>query len=425
MHTKKLSVVKVPNEAINETENVEEFPRMPRMYLELLENKDKVKPELVNKEYDPDDAESIISFYSSKNDKNVSKLDPRMPTLEENNVFQRNNFQDNDDEDDDEDIVDDDDNDDFKSNDDDDDEDDDNDNDDDDDDLKSFVKEDISLSQSSNSLRSNNDNKDNINFLQNNVFNNNEEDFNDNDEVFSHKSFVSEKNDTRDKLKEILKNEGNRPSPPKLSDLEHAGMLKTNKVIPNLDHIEVQEEEDEEDKKRELLFKFELLKKSYKNVNLPEFTIHSSLKKMNEAYENQLRHLTLDSSVESYKNILVGGFMIFEFIFGVWFKFDMSGFTQQQILNMNQYERLLIELGQKSYVPEGQQWPVEVRLIGLIVLNAVIFIISKMILKKTGNNLMGMMNHVQSSSPGKPNPSPERQEPKKKMKGPSINIDEL
>ena len=200
--------------------------------------------------------------------------------------------------------------------------------------------------------------------------------------------------------------------------------LSLNRSIPNLEHLETNEDEDEEDKKRELLFKFELLKKSYKNVNIPEFSIHSSLKKMNETYENQLRHLSLDSSVESYKNILVGGFMIFEFIFGVWLKFDMSGFTQQQILNMNQYERLLIELGQKSYVPDGKQWPVEFRLVGLIVLNACIFIISKLILKRTGNNLMGMMNHVQNTVP-KNNNSSAPTEPKKKMKGPSINIDDL
>lgn len=405
--TKKLSVVKIPNTNTEDVSKVDEFPRMPRMYLELLENKEKIKPELVNREYDPDDAESIVSFYSSRNDKGITNFETRMPNLietkDENSDDEKEDDENDEDYDDDDDIE----------NDNDEEEDDDG----SDNDIKSFIKDDISLSNlsSNKSYHSNNDNDD-INFSEN--------DSQRDDEVFSHKSFVSEKNDTRDRLKEILKNEVKKPSPPRLSDLQHAGMLKTNRAIPNLDHLENQEEEDEEDKKRELLFKFELLKKSYKNVNIPEFTIHSSLKKMNETYENQLRHLSLDSSVESYKNILVGGFMIFEFIFGVWLKFDMSGFTQQQILNMNQYERLLIELGQKSYVPDGQQWPVEFRLVGLIVLNAVIFIISKMILKRTGNNLMGMMNHVQSSVPKSSNSS-QPTEPKKKMKGPSINIDDL
>ena len=408
--TKKLSVVKIPISKEEADNKVDEFPRMPRMYLELLENKDKIKPELVNREYDPDDAESIVSFYSSRNDKAVSNVDLSLPKLNEENEEEDDN--DDSGEEDNDDFLED-----NNSNNDDDDDDDENNFQDDNNDLSSFIKDDISLSNSSGSKSNHSEKRDDVKFDEN------ESQFDD-DEVFSHKSFVSEKNDTRDKLKEILKNEVKKPSPPRLSDLEHAGMLKQNRSIPNLEHLETNEDEDEEDKKRELLFKFELLKKSYKNVNIPEFSIHSSLKKMNETYENQLRHLSLDSSVESYKNILVGGFMIFEFIFGVWLKFDMSGFTQQQILNMNQYERLLIELGQKSYVPDGKQWPVEFRLVGLIVLNACIFIISKLILKRTGNNLMGMMNHVQNTVP-KNNNSSAPTEPKKKMKGPSINIDDL
>ena len=410
--TKKLSVIKIPINDAEKSDKVDEFPRMPRMYLELLENKDKIKPELVNREYDPDDAESIVSFYSARNDKAASNIDVRLPRLSEDNGESDNESE----EEQNDDFLED--NNSNSDNSDNDDDDDANDYHDNNNDLSSFIKDDISLTNSSGSKSNHSEKRDDVNFDEN------ESQFNDDDEVYSHKSFVSEKNDTRDKLKEILKNEVKRPSPPRLSDLEHAGMLKTNRSIPNLEHLENMEEEDEEDKKRELLFKFELLKKSYKNVNIPDFSIHSSLKKMNETYENQLRHLSLDSSVESYKNILVGGFMIFEFIFGVWLKFDMSGFTQQQILNMNQYERLLIELGQKSYVPDGKQWPVEFRLVGLIVLNAIIFIISKLILKRTGNNLMGMMNHVQNTVP-KNNNSSAPTEPKKKMKGPSINIDDL
>jgi hypothetical protein len=44
-------------------------------------------------------------------------------------------------------------------------------------------------------------------------------------------------------------------------------------------------------------------------------------------------------------------------VFGNFLGFDMQGFTKQQMLSMHDYERLLVELGEKSYVPEGSKWP--------------------------------------------------------------------
>ena len=60
----KIEVVKVPNNKdpkVNDSTNPN-FQRYPRMYLELIENKNKVKSEMVNKDYDPDDAISIKEF---------------------------------------------------------------------------------------------------------------------------------------------------------------------------------------------------------------------------------------------------------------------------------------------------------------------------------------------------------------------------
>ena len=99
-------------------------------------------------------------------------------------------------------------------------------------------------------------------------------------------------------------------------------------------------EQKDDDSKRELLFKFDLLRKSYPTAVIPDFTVHSELSSMQKAYDDTVRRLSLDSSVDNYKTYLVYGFMGCEFIFGNFLGFDMQGFTQQQILSMNSYEKL-------------------------------------------------------------------------------------
>jgi hypothetical protein len=70
--------------------------------------------------------------------------------------------------------------------------------------------------------------------------------------------------------------------------------------------------------------------------------------------------------------------------------------------------------------------PVEVRLIGLVLFNAVIFYIGKMIEKKGGSSMLDMFNAMTGQS-GEPKSPPKEDksnelptEPPKKMRGPSI-----
>lgn len=158
----------------------------------------------------------------------------------------------------------------------------------------------------------------------------------------------------------------------------------------------LQDQEDEEDQKRELLFRFEILRKSYPNTPIPEFTIHNDYATMKKQYDFILRKVHLDTNVDSYKSYLIGGFMVIEFIFSK-LGLDMSGFCQQQMFAMSKYEKLLIELGEKSYVPKSS-WPVEIRLIGLILFNALLFGFSKLIMKKTGANILNVMNNFTKPS---------------------------
>lgn len=209
-----------------------------------------------------------------------------------------------------------------------------------------------------------------------------------------------------------------RTALPTLSQLEQQGLAKIKKELPDISRINT----DDEDLKREMLFKFDLLKKSYKDQQIPEYSIHSDLNVMKKSYDDTVRRLSLDNSVENYKKYMIGAFMVIEYALGKWLHFDMQGYTQQQIISMSSYEKLLVEIGEKSYVPSGKKWPVEVRLIFLMIINTAFFVVGKMIMKNTGSNILNAINNMNKANT---NNSTQDSQPKKKMKGPDINLDDL
>lgn len=207
-------------------------------------------------------------------------------------------------------------------------------------------------------------------------------------------------------------NETTNRIPPTLAELEQTGVYNNKPELRNIDQITL-DEKDTMDKKRELLFKFDLLKKSYPNeLTLPEFTTHSDYNQMKDEYELQLKHLSLNSNVGTYKKFLIFGFIGTEFIFGKLLGFDMKGFTSAQTSksSMQEYDRLLIELGEKNYTPGTNKYSVEVRLLFVILMNAAMFIVSKMVMRSSGFDPSNLVNNEKSFN-----------EPKKKMRPPEID----
>jgi hypothetical protein len=411
MNREPIEVIRKPDHSIATavTHSKRNFPTMPQLYLELMENKDKINPTVVNRDYQPEIASEISDVLSVNNDDMIDATQTKT-RVASSALPSRTDIEDNDDDDGDDDDNDDDDDDDNDEddNDDDDDDDDDDDGDDGDDDDDDDGDDDDN-DEDDDDQTDFRERKATLNpHLTNKLYSLLRDDDDDVTNINSTEKFAQPGNQT---------NVYPPPShePPKLSDLEKTGALKRDKHIPNYT-AEAFSTEEIDELKRELLFKFELLKKSYQNVvDIPEFTMHTDYQEMKRAYDHTVRRLSLDSNVESYKTYLIGGFMIIEFILGNWLKFDMQGFTQQQILNMNKYDRLLIELGEKNYVPEGSDWPVEIRLLFMILLNAAVFIVGKLIMKKTGTNFMSMMNGLNDFS---------RTEPKRRMKGPTIDLND-
>jgi hypothetical protein len=429
-----VKVIKVPLKR-SPIDRPQVFPRLPRLYLELIENKAKIKQDLINKEHSPpisvgDRHNPIKDFdYYKKHTRKDRELPPNdtdddsdestTPTPpSKNNKKDKKDFEsrmdfllsdeDNDDESDEE-II--------EKN-------------------RSSSKESVSSSDSEIPETKDKD-KDKDKHKDDNSSAGDSEDLSIrlkellNDDSSSEVSF--DKNSERSSKKKKDKYSRHRDSmghsipvatnygsAPTLSELERQGGYIPRKELRDINQTTMNEQK-EEDSKRELLFKFDLLRKSYPSSIIPEYTIHTDIRTMQKSYGDSVRRLSLDSSVENYKTYIVYGFMGCEFVFGNFLGFDMQGFTQQQILSMNSYEKLLIELGEKSYVPTGSKWPVELRLLFMIIMNAAFFVISKMIMKKTGANILGMVNSMNAAPTQASTPAHR----KRRMKGPNIDLPDL
>lgn len=359
--SKDYNIVKVPLKNININGNKQIFPRVPRLYLELIENKDKIHQDFVGKEWVPRKIpeEIYIDNFYRQGDNDY-----------DDNVYESTDISD--------------------------------------------ISETDDFSDSDLESEVNQSKKDRISDVSSDISSRLKDLLDDkgDNEYFSQSSVSDKYSQRRDKNGTPTDHD-----PPTLSELKQSGGYVPQQEFVNLDQYnDTDNIQDEDEQKREILFKFDLLRKSYPASFIPEYNIHTDLNILKRGYQDNVRRLSLDSSVENYKTYLIYGFMACEFLFGNYFGFDMKGFTQQQITSMSSYEKLLIELGEKNYIPEGSKWPVELRLVFLILMNTAFFIVSRSIMKKTGSNIMGMMNKMSENVKSKP---------KRTMKGPTVNLDDI
>lgn len=404
-----IKVVKVPlpPEVKARNDRPKAFPRMPRLYLELIENKAKIKQDLINREYVPPKVprkieeerpnketptREIRRREREKTRKDEKRAEPETPEKEDlDSRLDRLLANDSSDEE-----------------------------------SVAHHRDSPEHSESDDHPGDHTDDSDALSVRLKELLNDTDESDADRSSIASRSPAPDKYSRHRDRRgRSVSRSPTPAPPPPSgrpvptLKELEAQGGFTARQELRDVNNVPMSEQ-DEEDSKRELLFKFDLLRKSYPAATIPEYTLHSDYGMMQKSYGDCVRRLSLDSSVDNYKKYLIGGFMLCEFVLGNFLGFDMQGFTQQQIISMSSYEKLLIEMGEKSYVSTGSRWPVELRLAGLIIVNAGFFLVSKMIMKKTGANLMNMINGMNQAHA----PAP-RQGPKRKMRGPNIDINDI
>jgi hypothetical protein len=203
-----------------------------------------------------------------------------------------------------------------------------------------------------------------------------------------------------------------------------------NEIVGEPDpHEGMSQEQIDAQEKEEYIWRFKILKKQYKERDIPSFNEHDDLPQMKTTYDRTIKEIKLENNIDSYRTYLVGGFMVMEFTFTNWLGADITGFTTQQMLLMDRYDTMLVELGDRSYNRWGSNFPVEVRLLGFILLQAGIFYLGKIIAEKAGSNIATIFNGLTgqgipasqnaATSPG------DQGAPVKKMRGPSIKVSDI
>lgn len=121
--------------------------------------------------------------------------------------------------------------------------------------------------------------------------------------------------------------------------------------------------------------KFSILRDNYPNMKIPEIANGTSIPIVEEMYNEYVKKIHIDSSVETNKIYLLMFWLVIEIGCSKFFNLPIAGYTQNQIGYMNKYQMLLIELGENSYQGQSQSTtPIEIRLLIMAVFNAVIFI---------------------------------------------------
>lgn len=333
----------VENMSFNKYYPDPQFPRMPILYLELLENKNKIKKNLLNKSYIPS------STYDDENFKKQIEKTPSEYEQTHENEFITYQYENNE---------------------------------------LDFVEP---YHEKENEEFEQNEDQENNNYVAERL-----DHILGLDDRYSHDNVENKTLPSSEK--QILSQAGaashlpskNDFNAPTLQDLQ-----QQKKVVIDKEYKYTEDDEETQKERNAMYFKCEVLRRMHPNMPVPEFTPYSDPKIMKQKIDMFTEKLALNTTVDNWKRYLIIGVMICEVVLGK-LNFDMEGFAQQQITQMSTYDQLLVEIAEKNQKKEQSKWGPETRLCLMLSLNTVLFVVSKTLSKNSGFNLLGTINSMTS-----------------------------
>ena len=140
--------------------------------------------------------------------------------------------------------------------------------------------------------------------------------------------------------------------------------------------------------------KFGILREAYPEFDIPYFDNSTALDVKHQHYDRYVKQIHIDNSVGNYRVYLLVLFAGIELFCVKVLGLDMSGYTINQLRLMNKYDRLLIELGEKTFTSVGSDWPVEARIVVMALFNGIIFLVVRLFASYLGPGLGDMMQNM-------------------------------
>jgi hypothetical protein len=214
--------------------------------------------------------------------------------------------------------------------------------------------------------------------------------------------------------------------PPSLSEINSSKPMTENGVR-NLAYV-TKVEEEELSKKREILYKFQKLKKRHPMAKIPEYSEFTDIKTLEREFNYINKDIEVTTNVDNYKDYLLYAFKGIEMFLVYYMDFpEINGFSKDQATKLNKYDEVLHEISEKNYISENKKWPPELRLIGIILFQTFSFVGAKWMIRKFEKGLGGNSNKQQQQyyTPNNPTVQPTFQSSGRKMQGPDVNFDDL
>lgn len=134
----------------------------------------------------------------------------------------------------------------------------------------------------------------------------------------------------------------------------------------------------EEEERMMIIARLKIMKRGWPEIDVGDYDTKTiSLKRLRKVYKIFKCRVVAEDISGGYKKWLIAGFVLLELIFVRVFKLDMSGLVVNQIQMMSSYSELLLELAEKYGSTYKSYFPVEVRLMFAMGVNAGIFFILK------------------------------------------------